>query len=227
MKCGPVAAGTVYQDEAHDNDKRLFCGTTGTGKTTLALKMLLASPAPWKIVFDPEKQWARRLGGFSATSPTAILQALTQCGAVCIDLTNRFRGSKPRQFAWLCEFLWDFSGSVKGNKLIVLDDFKDYIPSNDTKFAAHRIAEIAGAGRRRGMDIFALCRTITEAATSWRSAMSDVYAFQQASGTKADALENEYGISRDAVCRLRQGDFLHLNVPSGKLIAAKVAIPKK
>lgn len=227
MDFSPLPPGRIYQDESHANDKRLFCGTTGTGKTTLALKMLLESKAHWKIVFDPEKQWARRIGGFSATRPADIARALAQSHSVCVDLTDLFRGNKAAQFDWICEFAWQFSGSYRGNKLFVFDDFKDYIPQNDQKFQAHRIAEIAGAGRRRGMDIFALSRTVTEAASSWRAAMSDVYAFQQASGRKADALEDEFGIDSESVQRLKQGEFLHLNVPTGKLLPGKVAIPKK
>jgi DNA polymerase III delta prime subunit len=222
----PLPPGRIYQDDSHDNYKVLFCGMTGTGKTTLALKKILTEKHDWKIIIDQDRQWSRRLGGYCVTELRHLPHALAHSRAVCFDPMPHFRGDLQSAFDWICEFVWSFAGQFPGNKLLVMDDFPDMTPISNGEYRKHRLCEIAGNGRRRGLDLYGLCRAYTEACPLFRSAFSELYCFRQPDSTCADWMARN-GFDLETVKRLADGEYLHLNRATGAITRGKVALPRK
>lgn len=220
----------MYQDFTKDNYKRLWLGATGTGKTTHALAELKREIRKGRFdyifIFDPERQWASRMGCQAADRLDYAVAALEQSGGVCFDPTGLFQGNTIAAAEWFCEWAWNFSGTIPGDKLIVLDDFPDYLPQSNAKYLAHPISRIMGAGRRRGLDVMALARMVTEACPLMRGNFSDYYAFQQPDETCQKNVAG-FGYKLEAVKKLLPGHFLYLQKATGNVLPGKIKLPGK
>jgi hypothetical protein len=224
----------IYQDEAHANCKKFFVGCTGTGKTTLAVQMIReqieAEYYDYIFVFDYEGQWARRFNSERVTRLDYAIAALEQSGGVFFDPTAIFNGDLWTAFKWFSQWVWDFSGMVPGNKLLICDDFPDYTPKGNDPYMEHPLSKIAGAGRRRGCDIFALCRNVVEACPLFRGSFSDYFAFQQPDEKCAKNVAG-FGFDFQRVLSLKTvpeqyGEYLHLVKATGAVTEGKIVLPK-
>lgn len=218
----------IYQDFAHPNFKLGFTGATGTGKTTLALRLIrewiTSGKYDYIFVFDFERQWAKRLGVEATDRIDYAVASIGQSGGVCFDPTRIWNGNIHKAFAWFCEWYWNFCGAFPGDKLLIADDISDYLPKDD--YLNHPMSKLMGAVRRRGGDIMALWRMSTEVSATFRGNFSEYYAFQQ---PDADCAKNisRLGIPLHGLQQLLPGEYFHLEKATGKLTQAKINLPKK
>lgn len=226
--------GKIFQSYGHQSSKILWTGGSGTGKTSMVLERVRAAFIAQKhrarkrydhiFVFDHEGQFSDRIPAVAVTGPEMCVRAIAG-GAVCFDPSEMFPGDWQTAFDWFCRWVWDFSGAQPGTKLIVADEIQDYLPHAPARYAAHYFSKICGAGRRRGVDSWAIAPMTKNLCPTYRGQLTEIYAFGQADTTAADDLLN-LGISMETLLALPPGEFVHWQ-KSAPLQRGKIRLPTR
>ena len=149
------------------NQKRkieLIFGKTGTGKTTLAKKII--ENYNRVIIIDALQEYKKGLIFYSFQ-----------------DLADYFTEKNPSKFNFICrfendldmEYLFLFIFEI-GNLLLVVEEAEIYIAPQVKQSSFLRLVRY---GRHRGISILGIARRSTELSTSFRSQTDKIYSFKQ------------------------------------------------
>ena len=212
-----------YQDRAHEAQFVLWSGISGTGKTTHAIERMKSDKPRFKFVFDHEGQVADELGAYLCTTADECRRAIA--GGCCLfDPTEMFDGNLHAGFEWFAQWVWNFSCSYRGTKSFWADEINDYIPHAPAKFEVHPMQRIMGRGRRRGIRFFGISPALQLLNTTFRMQFTEIYAFQNPDPQCADFLVQR-GVPFEQLERLRDGEFIHLDVKRRIIKPGKVKLP--
>ena len=129
-----VTAGEAPLRHRHDRtmpgrNVTICAGISGTGKSTLGLRYLINGDLSYRFLFDPDPgefnahlgEFADRLGLQPARDVYELSLALCT-GWVAFDPHALFPGRLQEAFDFFCEWAWEKSALLPGNKILVVDE---------------------------------------------------------------------------------------------------------
>lgn len=127
----------------------IVAGMGQSGKTTFALRYLLNAELSCRFIFDPEEEYAARLGIPAAADAYDLGLALAR-GWVLFDPNTLFPGRHKEALAWFCQWTYDLCPAIAGRKAIVIDEVWKYC---DPWQIPLPLAQIVLTGRKRGLGL--------------------------------------------------------------------------
>lgn len=199
----------------HPADRWLLTGTGGSGKTTEFLRLLTAHRAPWKFVFDPEREVSRKLGWpICRDLPGCALRAARR-EPVCFDPTD-LCDEIEEGFDLFCRFVWNFSLAEQGVKLFASDEVQDFTATG-TGGIPRTFKTIMQKGRRQEIDVLLITQELGEAHNKVRKQLSHILTFRHEDDGALDWLKRN-GFDPEAVKCLRYpGAWLCRNRHTGQV----------
>ena len=146
----------------NSNEVLVAAGRSGSGKSTLANLILLNGNYTNRGIFDPEGEFAERLGQ-RPCSTVAELNASMGAGWTVFDPTRLFPGSdiaqteaSQRAFESFCEWYWVKAAQLPGRKILQADEIWKFCKPN---FIPMSLRAIVQNGRKRGVGLLATTQT--------------------------------------------------------------------
>jgi len=190
----------------------LAAGASGTGKTTFALRSLVADRSlACRFLFDAEGEFARRLG-LTPAETTEELACSLEDGFTVFDPHRLFPGRLAAAFDWFCTWCFNVSGRLGGPKVLLVDEAWKYCSPHSIPFS---MANCIQTGRKHGLGmIFATQRPnkLNEAITN---EVTECVCFRLQGGNALRRVE-ELGADPSEVAGLAPGAFVSVNVQSGQ-----------
>jgi len=211
------------QNDHWKGDRRLYCGVTGTGKTTMGAKEFLAEEARWHFVYDPEELFSHRYGG-KPVGQAELREATEAGGLVCYDpsidgIVDYTVGTKkePGALSFFCSFILDIgkSGDLPGRKVVWIDEL-DML--SDTRSYSPDLTGLWQTGRKYEVDIFAV--SSCPASISKRLSFNFITTFRQ-SPPNCEALA-PYGISQEEQMALGTHGWIRVDTRTGHITRSKI-----
>lgn len=189
-------------DYTHRRAVTLVCGSSGTGKTTFALRYLVnAQSLACRYLWDPDGQLSDRLGLACAVTE-AELKCAAEVGWCIFDPNTLFPGRHAEGLAWWCGWVYAHAATMPGKKVMLVDEVWRYCTNASIP---QSLAECIQTGRVRGLDcMFATQRPnrLNEAVTN---EVTECVAFRL-QGANALRVVGELGSPVDRVARLAKGE---------------------
>ncbi|MBI3868816.1 MAG: hypothetical protein HY299_09820 [Verrucomicrobia bacterium] len=139
---------------AHRSSKILITGRSGTGKTTYFLRYLVGADHGKKFVFDGEGELGHKLGLAAARSTDQLgAQLWRRSPYVIFDPSAMFAGEHRKAFNFFCEWSFTASKSIRGKKLLAVDELQKISDSHSIDWEWSLVLE---TGRRWGLDMVAI-----------------------------------------------------------------------
>ena len=112
------------QKSDHPSVKVVCVGTSGTGKTTLFMRLIARVRADWVFIYDhKDGDMSRRWGVPSCSSADDLFEAV---GAgkrtVVFNPHEMFPGDSEAGFGFFCRFVWEVGRELRGVKLLIADE---------------------------------------------------------------------------------------------------------
>lgn len=206
----------------HDPDKRAAVGMSGTGKSTLLLKLLECSPARWKFVFDYELECARKLNWQPAQSLEGLCRLLDNRRPVVYYPDTMFPDDPEAGLEWFCKFVKGQCDRKDGPKLFFADEIQEYVPEHWTQIQPS-FRKLCNVGRRAEIDMLLGAQSITDLPLKYRRQITEIYMFKQVLvDTPAIAALGKLGITPAQVDSLphpkthRHVGWIHRDLLTGK-----------
>lgn len=192
----------------------LLAGESGTGKTTFALRYLVAeSKLSCRFVFDPEGEFEERLN-ITAASTQEECELATEDGFVLFDPHAMFEGELEKAFEWFCQWSFDAASRMRGEKVLLVDEAWMYCAPNTLPKSLARCIQ---TGRKRGLaTMFATQRPnrLNEAITN---GVTELVCFRLQGGNALQTIE-KLNVPRpvvEEISKLPDGAFVSLNLARG------------
>lgn len=195
----------------------LVIGSSGTGKTTFALRYLLNSKASAVFIFDPIGEFSGRLGIPAARNGFEIQTSLLT-GWVCFDPSALFPGDDAEGFNFFCEYAYQVSERFPGRKIFVVDEVQSYMKPQSIPA---ELKELIEKGRKRELEILGMSQRPNEVNGALMNQATEIVSFALGSVNDGSALERQ-GFSaeelrglpdRSFVARTRRGGELRGVIP--------------
>lgn len=190
----------------------LCAGASGTGKTTFALRYLVADRGlVCRFLFDPEGEYSVRLQLPAAETSEELLFA-AEDGFCIFDPHTLFPGRMREAFIYFCSFAFETASRIPGRKILVTDEAWKYCSPNAIPDS---LANCIQTGRKRGLEmLFATQRPnrLNEAITN---EVTELVAFRL-QGNNALARVEELGANPQLVSQLLPGQFISISCESGR-----------
>ena len=194
-------------------DHRIFTGQSGTGKTTLALEMLLKEKAKWKFVFDAKGgEIGHRFKLPTCYTLDDLIRATDAGGWVVFNPSREFPGAKKEAFAFFCDFVWEVAQTFKGRKILFGDELQSCVHKHKPT-AEFQI--ILDEGRSFQLDTRFISSAPNRIYCDHRQQFNRVFAFRQVDGNATEFLK-EAGIDENQVRALPNGKYLWRFTDSGE-----------
>lgn len=190
----------------------LLCGKSGSGKTTFALRYLVARrDLTCRFIFEgPKLDISARLGLRLATSEDELTLAMED-GFVLYDCSAMFPGDRRAGLEWFARWSYDAAAQMPGRKVLMVDEVWKYCSPHAIPQA---LAEWILDGRKLGMEtLFASQQPnrINEAITN---EVTELIAFRL-QGENALAKISGLGLDSAEIASLPLGSFVALNCETG------------
>lgn len=182
----------------------LCSGVSGSGKTTFALRYLVADRSlACRFLFDAEGEFSQRLGVEAVKTEEECELALDD-GFVVFDPHGRFPGDLPGALEWFCGWAFEASSRMSGRKMLLIDEVWMYCsPGAIPK----PLAVVVQTGRKRGLGtLFASQRPnrINEAITN---GVTEAVCFRL-QGENALKRAADLGADASEISQLAEGQFV-------------------
>jgi len=196
----------------------VVAGVSGTGKSTFALRYLANADLAVRFVFDPDPgEFNPRVGEFSdrlqlpaATDGYSLSLSLCQ-GWTIFDPHTLFPGRIETAFQFFCEWAWEMSLNIPGEKVIVVDEvWKHCSPHH----IPPELAMITQSGRKRGVRLMVTTQEPNRLNSSLLNGVSEFVCFKL-QGERALAIAESNGFNRAEVENLPALQFIARNCDSG------------
>lgn len=123
----------------------LATGNSGSGKSTFVIRWLANARLSCRFLFDPEGEFADRLGLAAAESPQEMEQSVAD-GWMIYDPHAMFPGKLPDAFDFFCQWSFDTASRLPGNKAVLVDEVWKYCKPQTIP---DPLANIIQTGRKR------------------------------------------------------------------------------
>ncbi len=195
----------IFQDYDHASCFVLVCGVKGTGKTTFWLKTVKREQAWMKFVYDHQDgEFAHKLKVPAVDNPDDLREKIGKGGYIVFDYRRMFPGKKAEGFDWFCEIVFASAGAVGGRKILACDELQKLV---DQRNIPSGFQQICDEGRRRKLDVFAICHGVNELHNTIRNECTKCYTFLQ-----TDEVAMEYfkrnGIDTEKIKALKHGEWV-------------------
>jgi hypothetical protein len=134
--------------EVQNNRKVIVCsGVSGSGKSTFALRYLVNASLQYRFIFDKEGEYSQRLQMPLAGGQYEMDLGLCR-GWVLFDPHVHFAGRLADAFNFFCDWAYQISERLPGEKLFVVDEAWRYVTAR--RYPAE-LSECVQSGRKRGL----------------------------------------------------------------------------
>lgn len=196
----------------------LVAGSSGTGKTTFALRYLVNDRRlAWRALWDADGQLASRLG-LPAAGTAEDLAASIEDGWTIYDPNVMFPGRHLEAFSWFCGWVWQTAATVPGPKTLLVDEVWRYCSNVSIP---QSLSECIQTGRVRQLScMFATQRPnrLNEAITN---EVTECVTFRL-QGTNALARVQELGVPASQVAGLAPGQWISVGCQTGKRASGRL-----
>lgn len=205
----------------------VVAGISSYGKTTFALRALLNLELSARFLFDPDPgefnpaigEFADRLKLPPAQSPYDL--SLNLCrGWVAFDPHALFPGDLENGFNFFCDWAWEKSLDLPGEKIIVAHDAYRYCTP---QMMPAPLKTIVQSGSKRRLYLMVDTQEPQRLNSTIKSGMSEVICFRlQGEGPLCFA--EEFGFNRDEVANLDRLQFVARNLDSGGELRGRIPL---
>ncbi len=190
-------------DLRHRASKLLITGRSGTGKSTYWTRYVCQAPHRYKFLFDHEGEFSYRLGLPACLTDQDLLAAVPG-GWILFDPVELFPGDTPAGFDYFCEWSFQVSTVLPGEKLFACDELQKLIGTNACPWEFCLLYE---TGRRYGIDTVLISQQPNLIHNRIRNPLTEVITFQQMDGNAMEFLES-YQFDAGQVRSLAPGEFI-------------------
>jgi len=197
----------------------ICAGVSGTGKSTFALRYLVNADLAIRFCFDPDGEFAERLGLKPARDAYELSLELCK-GWVIFDPHAIFPGRIDEAFAFFCEWAFTVSDWIPGRKCLVVDEVWKYCTPNAIP---PELALVTQTGRKRGLGLLVNTQLPNKLNGSILNEVSEFVCFRL---QQDKALEKaaEYGFDVDEVKALPDLQFVARNLDSGGELRGRIKV---
>ncbi len=196
----------------------LCAGISGFGKSTFGLRYLANADLSVRFLFDPDPgefnpnvgEFADRLGLPPADDLFSLDMALMS-GWVAFDPHKLFPGRMEDACRFFCEWSWEMSLKIPGNKLLVIDEIWNYCSPHSIP---GELSTVIQSGRKRQLHLMVNTQEPNRLHSSITNGVSEFVCFKLQSGPALDVVES-HGFDRDEVSALQPLQFISRNKDSG------------
>ncbi len=197
----------MIQQFSHVASKILITGRSGSGKTTLFLRILAASKASKRFIFDGEGELSHKTG-IGRCFNTHQLKTALLGRDILFDPSRMYPGDTAAAWRFFCEWAFEASRRLPGTKLLAVDELQKITDSHDNPWEWSLVLE---TGRRAGLDVLAIAQQANLIHNRVRTQMTEVSTFGQ-SDKNAIAWLADIGFDAQSVRDLRPGKFIARNL---------------
>jgi hypothetical protein len=188
----------------------LAAGSSGTGKSTFALRSLVAdTDLTCRFIFDPEGEFAERLQ-LPAAETMDELEFAIDDGFCIFDPHWAFRGNMAGALAWFSEYVFEKSCKLPGRKIFFISEAWKYCSPNSIP---QSLANCVQTGRKAGLGMLFDTQRPNRLNESITNEVSELVCFRL-QGRKALERVEELGADPSEVSSLPDGCFVSLNTKS-------------
>lgn len=183
----------------HSPSKRLIAGMSGSGKTTLLLRILRDSGHPWKFVYDPHLETARKLNWQAAGTMEGLCQLFDAKRPVVFYPGRLFPSDCEAGLDFFCQFVMAQAKRREGPKLLAIDELQE-CTSQNWQSLPDSFKAVLNVGRREEIDLIMSAQSVNDVNAKVRRQVTEVYIFKQSETDFAamDAL-GKMGIAPETV----------------------------
>lgn len=215
------------QDFDHRSLKILVTGTSGTGKTTLAQKLLKTEKAFVKFIYDHQGEFSKRFKVPAITDADDLLDKTAKGGYVCFDPIKSFPGKSQLGFDFFCEFVFAECQVIGGRKIFFCDELQKL---TDTANEPEAFLTLCETGRRFKVDIICISQAPNRLHNAIRNQLTQVYTFRQSDDNAIKYLEaNGFDPAKVRSLSAERHEWLGRNLDTGETSAsgAEVLVDSK
>lgn len=202
----------MIQKFDHPPDKRLITGGSGTGKTTLAEKLMSKESARLKFVYDHDGQFASRYD-HDAVNASQLDEAVAKGGWVVFDPAEDFESDFGKGLEFFCDYILTLSKELKGRKLFYVDEL-DILTSNKVYPAS--LVAVMQTGRRYQIDCFFISGQPNNLHNRVQNQFTAVYTFTHANPTALKFLVDN-GIPEETIRGLGEHGWYYRHLRTGEV----------
>ncbi len=193
-------------------------GVSGFGKSTINLRWLVNADLSVRFLFDPDAgefnpdcgEYADRLGLEPAHDLHTLNLSLCR-GWVAFDPHTLFPGRMQEAFQFFCEWAWECSAKIPGNKVIVIDEAWNYC---SPQTIPRELQTICQSGRKRGLHCWLNTQEPHRLNGTILGGVSEMICFRL-QHTRALEVVAEKGFDPSEVASLEPRQFVARNLDSG------------
>lgn len=205
----------------------VVCGCPSFGKTSFAVLALLNMALSARFLFDPDPgefnpalgEFADRLRLPACRTPYECTRGLMS-GWIAFDPHTQFPGDLENGFNAFCDFAWEASGTLPGDKILVVTDAYRYCSPN---YMPDPLRMIVQSGSKRRLALLVDTQQPQLLNPSIRSCMGEVICFRLQDKGPLEFAE-AYGFKRDEVSTLPQLQFVARNLDSGGELRGRIPL---
>lgn len=205
----------AINDHKYQARRVLVLGTTGTGKTTLATRLIYSHPAPLVLVYDWQGgEFAERLGAKLAHSRHELAAAIKSGDRICCYAGAGDQATPEEvatDFDWFCSMAFELAGETPGRKLIVIDECQDLI---DPWNLPPALGSLLSKGRRRLVDTCMIGSAANALQSTARNQVTELYCFRSVD-ENALKYPGSLGIDTDTIRDLPNTHLVYRDNVSG------------
>jgi hypothetical protein len=187
-------------------------GKSGSGKTTFALRYLVAErDIACRFIFEgPKLDMSERMGLVCATSE-AELEGAIDDGFCIFDSSQMFPGDRVAGAEWFFRWSYQRASEMPGRKLLLVDEVWKYCSPHAIP---RPLSEWIQDGRKLGMETMFCTQTPNKLHDSIMNEATELVCFRLQGDKALEKIEG-YGVEPDEVRNLPRGAFVALNLETG------------
>ena len=197
----------------------ICAGVSGTGKSTFGLRYLANADLTVRYLFDPDPgefnpdvgEFADRLRLAPARDVYELSLGLCQ-GWVIFDPHTLFPGRIEEAFNWFCDWAWQTSATIPGNKVMVADEIWNYCTPQGIPYELKTIVQ---SGRKRRLHLMVNGQEPNRLNGTILNGVSEFVCFRLQSPAALDLVKKTYGFDAEEVSNLQPLQFVARNLDSG------------
>lgn len=205
----------------------VVAGLSGYGKNTFVLRYLVNADLSARFIFDPDPgefnsdqgEFADRLKLDPTQSAYDLAKHLVQ-GWVVFDPHVIFQGSPQSALNFYCEWAYEKSLQLPGEKALVVDEIWKYCSAN---YIPDGIRSVALSGRKPKLQLFALTQEPNKLNSTFQGAMSEFVCFRL-QGDKQLGFAADFGFNREEIANLDPLQYVARNLDTGGELRGTIKI---
>lgn len=205
----------------------VVAGLSGYGKNTAMIRYLINAKLTARFLFDPDPgefnpdlgEFADRLKLEPTQTPFQLSSHLVG-GWIPFDPHTLFPGDPQTGLEFFCDWAYEKSLQIPGEKAIVVDEAWKYCSAN---FIPPALRKVALSGRKPHLQLYILTQEPNKLNSTLQSAMSELVCFRL-QGEKSLDFVKGYGFNPDEISKLDPLHFVARNLDSGGELRGRIKI---